>query len=179
MEEDDEYESHWHLVDCTLNRALGYGIAPEELAERITTGTINLSGICEWLQTVLHWPGVTRDLLEGKMNCLKDALIIWYVDLLHVRPLHIHSIHHSGATTSDMGVGSTSRGRPRAFCITLARNRSRTDLVKSPSTSNTSKDKAEAEASKSGADRNLYIRRTYLQDGYPVRTDMFCIFRRP
>lgn len=110
MEEDDEYESHWHLVDCTLNRALGYGIAPEELAERITTGTINLSGICEWLQTVLHWPGVTRDLLEGKMNRLKDALIIWYVDLLHVRPLHIHSIHHSGATTSDMGVGSTSRG---------------------------------------------------------------------
>ncbi|KAH9851876.1 hypothetical protein C2E23DRAFT_904021, partial [Lenzites betulinus] len=74
--DDDEYESHWHFVDCYLNRILGYGLTTEELAVKITTGALQLTGICDWLETVLRWPGVTVDLLEGKIDRLKAALVL-------------------------------------------------------------------------------------------------------
>lgn len=75
---DGDYESHWHFVDCYLNRILGYGLATEDLADRIATGALQLAGVCGWFETVLRWPGVTADLLEGKINRLTDAISLWY-----------------------------------------------------------------------------------------------------
>lgn len=76
VEDNDEFESHWHFVNCYLNRSLGFGLTPEELAEKIASGALHLEGVCDWLETVLGWPGVTFDLLEGKLARLKDALTL-------------------------------------------------------------------------------------------------------
>ncbi len=85
-------------MDSYLNNALGYGLSAAELAERIRQGSLGLVTFCDWLQTVVRWPGVTMLLLEGKLARLSDALGLWYVGC---RPCE-SSVpctynHHSGA----------------------------------------------------------------------------------
>ncbi|KAL6299445.1 hypothetical protein BKA93DRAFT_829917 [Sparassis latifolia] len=70
----DEYESAWQFVDQVLNRVIGFGASDSDIAQLISRGPLGMDGLCRWIEVVLTWPGVSAELLEGKVNRLCRAM---------------------------------------------------------------------------------------------------------
>lgn len=72
-----EGEEVWMYLDPVLNNVMGYNMTADTLAETIWHGPQGIHGVVTWLCACLDDIGIGEALLEGKMQRLGDALVLW------------------------------------------------------------------------------------------------------
>jgi hypothetical protein len=83
----DEYEDAWEMVDETLNSVIGYGASVAAVAAIIQRGRFGMNGLCDWLDMCILQYGIDPKLLEGKVQCLLDAMRLLCVISQFVVPI--------------------------------------------------------------------------------------------
>jgi hypothetical protein len=70
----NEYDDAWEMVDKTLNGVIRYGTSVTAVTPIIRRGGFGMDGLCTWLETCILEYRVDPVLLEGKVQCLLDAM---------------------------------------------------------------------------------------------------------
>ncbi|KAF8908219.1 hypothetical protein CPB84DRAFT_1744384 [Gymnopilus junonius] len=72
IEDGDEV---WEKIDTALNRVIGFGVTGDETTALIQRGEFGMDGLYHWLEGCVSELRVDKVLLEGKINCLVDAMV--------------------------------------------------------------------------------------------------------
>ncbi|KAF8875597.1 hypothetical protein CPB84DRAFT_1752637 [Gymnopilus junonius] len=67
-------DNAWEMADRALNQVIGFGITVEEITKIIHRGPLGMDGLCRWLRVLVSELMVDEALLEGKINCLIEAV---------------------------------------------------------------------------------------------------------
>ena len=70
------YDDPWEMVDQALNAVVSYGRTTADIVGLIRKGRNGMDRLCNWLEVCIKVLQIDPVLLEGKMNCLLEAMAL-------------------------------------------------------------------------------------------------------
>ena len=79
---DPDYDKGpWRSIDSALNHVIGFGATPELLKPLICRGHFGMDGLYMYFKLCIEDIKIEPALLEGKINHIVEAMVLWYVFL--------------------------------------------------------------------------------------------------
>jgi hypothetical protein len=74
----DDEEGPFRAIDSALNRVIGFGATSTSLKPLIRRGHFGMDGVFKYLRSCIEDIEIEPCLLEGKIERLVEAMILWY-----------------------------------------------------------------------------------------------------
>jgi hypothetical protein len=74
----DDDEGPFRAIDSALNCVIGYGATPTSLKPLIRRGHLGMDGVFDYLKSCIEDIKIEPCLLEGKIERLIEAMVLWY-----------------------------------------------------------------------------------------------------
>lgn len=73
----------WECLDPLLNRVIGADVKTVDIATFIRCGRLGMDGLFAWLLACVNDLKLSEGLLEGKIERLVEAMVLWCVFIIH------------------------------------------------------------------------------------------------